>query len=232
MALQPPWLPLHLRQKSKQPKNCRVYLWDKQRGVCPLCLRDLGAEPDSRLLHVDHILPIGRGGTNSLANLRLTHAACNMERGMRVEGDAWDIGIYGGDKMAIGLRLTPAHIWNGILAEESGWTPPTKREARWWLKHEHVTGTVGRVLGEVTLADGTRWKRHWEVSGAVYYQPGPFTPMPEGRGPSGPMMQERWFGRHTWIERGAACARKPRRNERYREVGPCRTRGRTFRCSW
>jgi 5-methylcytosine-specific restriction endonuclease McrA len=33
--------------------------------------------------HVDHIVPRAQGGTASLANLRLTHASCNLQRGTR-----------------------------------------------------------------------------------------------------------------------------------------------------
>jgi 5-methylcytosine-specific restriction endonuclease McrA len=34
-------------------------------------------------LHLDHVLPISRGGSNALGNVRVVHAACNLHRGSR-----------------------------------------------------------------------------------------------------------------------------------------------------
>lgn len=33
--------------------------------------------------HLDHVIPRSQGGPNTLANLRLTHARCNEQRGAR-----------------------------------------------------------------------------------------------------------------------------------------------------
>jgi 5-methylcytosine-specific restriction endonuclease McrA len=38
---------------------------------------------DARTAHIDHIVPLSKGGTDRLLNLRVTHAACNMSRGDR-----------------------------------------------------------------------------------------------------------------------------------------------------
>ncbi len=55
---------------SKQTK--RLVL-DKYNGVCPLC----GEAIQDNDVSIDHIIPLSRGGTNDLDNLRPTHAICN-----------------------------------------------------------------------------------------------------------------------------------------------------------
>jgi len=52
-------------------------LWGRQRGVCALCWRPLG---DAETPHVDHWVPLARGGEHDLDNLRLLHRACNLKK--------------------------------------------------------------------------------------------------------------------------------------------------------
>ena len=40
--------------------------------------------PDLSLLHVDHIMPLARGGPNTLDNLQLLCARCNLAKGAKV----------------------------------------------------------------------------------------------------------------------------------------------------
>ena len=47
---------------------------------CHLC----GGVVEPRNLHVDHVIPISKGGTSALANLRPAHAACNLAKGDRL----------------------------------------------------------------------------------------------------------------------------------------------------
>ncbi|MXX99388.1 MAG: hypothetical protein F4Y67_01025 [Chloroflexi bacterium] len=49
-------------------------------GNCGICGHRLGSTADT---HIDHIRPVSKGGGNELANLRLTHARCNLRRGNR-----------------------------------------------------------------------------------------------------------------------------------------------------
>ena len=55
-------------------------LFDAQEGRCVLCngLMDAGA-PET--IHVDHIVPLAKGGSNDRANLQAVHAACNLAKG-------------------------------------------------------------------------------------------------------------------------------------------------------
>lgn len=45
--------------------------------ACQLC----GAGPDETVLHVDHIVPVSRGGLSDLSNLRVLCARCNLGKG-------------------------------------------------------------------------------------------------------------------------------------------------------
>ena len=54
-------------------------LYDAQEGRCAYCGRDV-----SQGYHVDHIVPLSRGGSNALGNLALTCARCNTSKGAKL----------------------------------------------------------------------------------------------------------------------------------------------------
>ena len=54
-------------------------LWRKQRGLCGICFGDLSLVS----FHVDHVIPLSKGGQHVIHNLRLTHAKCNLQKGDR-----------------------------------------------------------------------------------------------------------------------------------------------------
>lgn len=45
--------------------------------VCPLCKQPLGNYSNDHL-HIDHIKPVSRGGTNDRDNLQVVHKTCNL----------------------------------------------------------------------------------------------------------------------------------------------------------
>ena len=49
---------------------------------CEICGDTL--PDDCSEIHVDHIIPVSKGGDHRLSNLRLAHGACNIARGNRV----------------------------------------------------------------------------------------------------------------------------------------------------
>lgn len=49
---------------------------DRDNWRCYLCERDV----ERRVAHVDHIIPVARGGTNVIGNLAITHGACNRRK--------------------------------------------------------------------------------------------------------------------------------------------------------
>ena len=58
-------------------------LWDIQSGKCAFCSQLLGEEKP----HVDHWIPIARGGSNGPENLRLMHPFCNLKKGWKMPSD-------------------------------------------------------------------------------------------------------------------------------------------------
>jgi 5-methylcytosine-specific restriction endonuclease McrA len=56
-------------------------LYHEQNGLCALCcdLLVLGEH------HVDHKIPVSRGGGNERENLQLTHPKCNQSKGAKVD---------------------------------------------------------------------------------------------------------------------------------------------------
>lgn len=48
--------------------------------VCGICKGEVAADD----VHIDHIYPVSRGGTDELSNLQVTHSACNMRKGARI----------------------------------------------------------------------------------------------------------------------------------------------------
>lgn len=58
-------------------------------GLCGIC----GQELDLDDLHIDHIVPRGRGGGNERTNLQPAHNWCNQRKGdkllYREQGEAW-----------------------------------------------------------------------------------------------------------------------------------------------
>lgn len=55
------------------------YLWNLQNGHCVMCLHPLFKNK----FHVDHHIPLSRGGSNDKGNLRLMHQKCNLSKGAR-----------------------------------------------------------------------------------------------------------------------------------------------------
>ena len=66
--------------------NVRVAMIKEARRVeaaCPLCGEALG--PSDDLLHIDHIVPLARGGRTEMSNLQVVHRICNQNKGAGVD---------------------------------------------------------------------------------------------------------------------------------------------------
>ena len=48
--------------------------------VCHLC----GGFVERAELHIDHVIPVSRGGTSALSNLMVSHGKCNLLKGDRL----------------------------------------------------------------------------------------------------------------------------------------------------
>ena len=51
----------------------------RDEAPCPLCGEALG--PSDDLLHIDHIVPLARGGRTEMSNLQVVHRICNQKKG-------------------------------------------------------------------------------------------------------------------------------------------------------
>jgi 5-methylcytosine-specific restriction endonuclease McrA len=55
-------------------------LFDRDQGRCGIC----GEPVDPANYHVDHIVPLCRGGKHSYANTQVAHPACNIKKGKAI----------------------------------------------------------------------------------------------------------------------------------------------------
>ena len=56
----------------------------RQGIICPLCGEWMAGDlMVGKLFHVDHIVPVSKGGVDTLENLQLTHMVCNIRKGNR-----------------------------------------------------------------------------------------------------------------------------------------------------
>lgn len=62
--------------------SCIRMLMHKQNGMCARCGCDI-----QRRYHIDHIIPLVRGGSNWPTNLQLLCPTCNMSKGSRMPSD-------------------------------------------------------------------------------------------------------------------------------------------------
>lgn len=56
-------------------------VFERDRGVCGIC--HLSVDRDGQW-HVDHIVPISKGGAHSYANVQLAHGRCNCSKGNKL----------------------------------------------------------------------------------------------------------------------------------------------------
>jgi 5-methylcytosine-specific restriction protein A len=70
-------------------ETLRRAVYRRQDGRCALCGWPLGERWE-----VDHIVPVARGGTSDLSNLRALHQACHRQvRGRRGAGESPSVGL-------------------------------------------------------------------------------------------------------------------------------------------
>lgn len=71
-------------RRGKPRRWLREQLLERDGKECAVCRVDDLTVKNSTL---DHIMPVSRGGTGALVNLRLAHDECNSRRGNQLEGE-------------------------------------------------------------------------------------------------------------------------------------------------
>ena len=81
-----------LREKAAgEPITAAVIraLWHKQHGLCMLCRIKIGNKPgEPWAYHVDHIIPVSKGGTNDPINLQCLCPPCNNWKSNKLPEEA------------------------------------------------------------------------------------------------------------------------------------------------
>jgi 5-methylcytosine-specific restriction endonuclease McrA len=60
---------------------------EKSNGLCGICGKPIdpkARKPDFNCLSLDHIIPISKGGTHTLANVQAAHLICNIAKGNKL----------------------------------------------------------------------------------------------------------------------------------------------------
>lgn len=65
-------------QRPRIPEEIRITVWRRDQGRCVRC----GKQEN---LEYDHIIPISKGGSNTVRNIELLCEKCNREKGNRVQ---------------------------------------------------------------------------------------------------------------------------------------------------
>lgn len=58
----------------------REAVWERDKGICHICHKMC----DPSQWHLDHIIPLSKGGEHSMANTAVSHAECNRKKGARL----------------------------------------------------------------------------------------------------------------------------------------------------
>ena len=65
-------------RRRRWDKTTRMRLLTVQKHRCAVCQGPMGFYES----HIDHIVPLVAGGSDELHNLQLTHAMCNLRKGV------------------------------------------------------------------------------------------------------------------------------------------------------
>lgn len=69
----------------------RSVVWERDGGTCRLC----GIPADPGQWHLEHLVPLSRGGPHTYANVAVSHPACNLAKSTRTLAE-WEAGRQAG----------------------------------------------------------------------------------------------------------------------------------------
>lgn len=73
----------------------RLIVFERDEGTCGICREPV----DRKTFHLDHVVPLSKGGTHTYANVQVAHPSCNLAKSNRLDF-ATDL-IAGGENVAI-----------------------------------------------------------------------------------------------------------------------------------
>jgi HNH endonuclease len=69
--------------RAKISKALKQQVIDRAKGICEFCRAQLRFSPNS--FHIEHHIPLSRGGANTEENLTLTCPQCNLHKATKTE---------------------------------------------------------------------------------------------------------------------------------------------------
>jgi 5-methylcytosine-specific restriction enzyme A len=63
------------------PPEVRQYVLERDRFQCQSC----GKAAQETPLHIDHIIPLAKGGANDMSNMHTLCQSCNLSKGDRID---------------------------------------------------------------------------------------------------------------------------------------------------
>jgi 5-methylcytosine-specific restriction endonuclease McrA len=82
------WRPIHRKKEALRRARLRgceaeaidpAVVFERDEGVCGIC----GGAVDPADWHMDHVVPIARGGPHVYANVQVAHPRCNSSKGAK-----------------------------------------------------------------------------------------------------------------------------------------------------
>lgn len=68
------------RKGAKAELINRSIVWEEDGGICGICL--MPADPND--WHLDHVIPLSRGGSHTYDNVQVSHPWCNLSKGNKL----------------------------------------------------------------------------------------------------------------------------------------------------
>lgn len=69
-----------LKRGAISDGHTRFQVWKRDGGACQIC----GATLSRKSWHEDHVVPLSKGGTDTLGNVQATCPPCNIRKGDKV----------------------------------------------------------------------------------------------------------------------------------------------------